>query len=157
MLNTGTSRRTTPLPQRFIPNTSKIDNMNKLLLTACAILLAAATYAQGANATFDVAAWNDVLTLDQTQLTAVATIEQTREQQLRELAQIEQSDNALYQRKLAGINSNAVAKLRNLLRPEQLNIYKKHLNQTRENRINLAKKMQAEGAGKADIDRVLNQ
>ena len=104
----------------------------------------------------DLTAWTTILRLDQNQSQQIDKIEYQRTLQLQELATIKNRDLALYNNKLQAINANTLAKLRNLLRPEQLNIYQQEIEKREKEKIAQAKKMRANGATKSEIDNYLN-
>ena len=104
----------------------------------------------------DLTAWTTILRLDQNQSQQIDKIEYQRTLQLQELATIKNRNLALYNNKLQAINANTLAKLRNLLRPEQLNIYQQEIEKREKEKIAQAKKMRANGATKSEIDNYLN-
>lgn len=100
--------------------------------------------------------WSSLLNLDKGQQVEVNTIEYQLATQLQELAVIKSSDQILYNNKLQAINANALAKLRNLLRPDQLNIYQQEIEKREKEKIAQAKQMRDSGATKSEIDNFLN-
>lgn len=129
----------------------------KVLLFLCSFLfLTLPSFAQSNTAEVDLASWVSVLELDQTQQIEVNSIKAQRITQLQELATIKASKPLLYNNKLQAINANTLAKLRNLLRPEQLNIYQQEMEKREMQKIAQAKQMRANGATKSEIDNFLN-
>ena len=130
----------------------------KALLFFCFFLICSQQSFAQSNTTevANLATWARLLDLDRTQNKQLNTIESQRSIQLRELATVKNSNPALYNNKLQAINANTLAKLRNLLRPEQLNLYQQEMEKREKQKIAQAQQMRINGATKSEIDNFLN-
>lgn len=133
--------------------------MKKILFLFLAFICSISTYAQELTTPSlnKLQEWVQILELDATQQGEVSKIEMFHKKQVQELVQIKNSDVILYSKKMQAINTNALAKFRNILRPEQLNIYQNKIEEREKEKVVLAKKMQAEGKSKDEIDQILNK
>lgn len=131
----------------------------KVILLFCSVLLLV-NYSFGqpsAEPAFvDLVKESSTLNLDRVQTAEVGVIADQLSSQIQELTTIKNSDPVLYQSKLQGINLNALAKLRNLLRPEQLNLYRAAIAKQEQAKIAHVQQMRANGATKDEIDTYLN-
>lgn len=130
--------------------------MKKFIFLLLVFLCSMSTYAQKSGSIIDVQELTRTLTLDAVQIEKITTLELFRAQQMQELAGIKSSNKVLYNNKLKAINSNTIAKLKNIFSPEQLNTYQLQLERKEKEKFATAKRMKAAGASKEDVDNILN-
>lgn len=118
--------------------------MKKILLSlGVALLFTHYGWSQNNTTTelIDLKEWTTALQLDQPQQEQLKQIEYTRAIQLQDLKTIKDMDAKLYNNKLQALNANTLAKLRNILRLEQLNIYQKEVERrAKEKQANVVKR-----------------